>query len=210
MRTIFHDRNADMSLTLSSVISIKIENVVARGDKTISTRDLQHLTLQYIDFSGNTQTGEMIVHEAIADDVAEIFQELYEAQYPIERIELVEEYDCDDEKSMEANNTSCYNYRPIEGSNRISKHGYGLAIDVNPLYNPYVKDTDEGRIVLPTTAEEYVDREADFEHKITEDDLCYKLFTEHGFEWGGNWNSLKDYQHFELPTERVRELYPDY
>ena len=85
----------------------------------------------------------------------------------------------------------------------------GLAVDINTLYNPYVKITDDKRIVEPATAEAYVDRTKNFPHKIDTDDLCYKLFTAHGFVWGGNWKSVKDYQHFELPDKIVAKLYPN-
>lgn len=97
------------------------------------------------------------------------------------------------EPSMEDNNTSCFNFRPVPGSDHLSQHAYGRAIDINPLYNPYI--TEEG--YSPANAGEYVDRTQDTPNKIDTDDLCYQLFTEHGFFWGGNWNSVKDYQHFQ-------------
>ncbi|MBQ4401413.1 MAG: M15 family metallopeptidase, partial [Synergistaceae bacterium] len=132
------------------------------------------------------------------------------AGYPIERVRLVDEYDADDETSMRDNNSSCFNFRFITHSTKISKHGLGLAVDINTLYNPYVKETKDGRILEPATAGEYVDRTKSFPYKIEKGDLCYRLFIERGFEWGGEWKSLKDYQHFEVSDERARELYPDY
>jgi hypothetical protein len=99
---------------------------------------------------------------------------------------------------MEDNNTSCFNYRVVEGSTSLSKHAYGLAIDINPLYNPYITYENDGSLsVSPASAKAYADRSISFPYKIDENDLCYKLFTEHGFTWGGNWNSVKDYQHFQ-------------
>ena len=108
-------------------------------------------------------------------------------------------YDGDDERQMRANNTSCFNYRIVSDTKHLSKHAYGLAIDVNPLYNPYVRYSkkDGHRIVEPATGVPYADRKKDFRYKITIDDLCYKLFIKHGFTWGGAWRSMKDYQHFE-------------
>ena len=85
-----------------------------------------------------------------------------------------------------------------------------MAVDINTLYNPYVKETKDGRILEPATAGEYVDRTKSFPYKIEKGDLCYRLFIERGFEWGGEWKSLKDYQHYEVSDERARELYPDY
>ena len=111
---------------------------------------------------------------------------------------LIDEYDGDDTASMEDNNTSCFNYRVVEGSDSLSKHAYGLAIDVNPFYNPYVTyEKDGAERVSPAAAMGYADRSVNFPYKIDEEDLCCRLFKEHGFIWGGNWNSLKDYQHFQ-------------
>lgn len=130
----------------------------------------------------------------IPDD---IFEKLYEADYPIEKIRLVDEYDADDEASMSDNNSSAFNFRFISHTTKISKHGLGMAVDINTLYNPYVKTVDGKRSVEPANASDYVDRSADFPYKIDHDDLCYRLFKEHGFSWGGDWQHSKDYQHFE-------------
>ena len=99
---------------------------------------------------------------------------------------------------MQANNTSCYCYRPIAGTTRLSKHARGLAIDVNPLYNPCVRRKKDGTLLIqPSTGKPYADRNKFFKYKITRRDLCYRLFIQHGFRWGGDWRSVKDYQHFE-------------
>ena len=159
---------------------------------------LDTLQVKYIDFEGRTQQGVMICNKTIAKDLSEIFAELYKAKYPIERIRPISEYGNDDERSMQANNTSCYCYRTVEGSNKLSKHARGLAIDVNPLYNPCVKRKKDGTLLVqPSTGMPYVNRSKKFKYKITQQDLCYKLFVKHGFKWGGAWRTLKDYQHFE-------------
>ena len=98
---------------------------------------------------------------------------------------------------MADNNTSCFNYRVIAGTSKLSNHSYGMAIDINPFFNPYVTFPNGEPHASPTGSEYYIDRDKDFAYKITTDDLAYKLFTEHGFTWGGNWKSSKDYQHFE-------------
>ena len=159
--------------------------------------DLRYLKVLHVGFDGQTHEGEMICNTSIAEDLLDIFQKLYEAGYQIEKIRLVDEYNADDELSMRDNNSSCFNFRFISHTTKISKHGLGLAVDINTLYNPYVKMVDGKFNLEPATAGDYVDRSRDFPHKIDENDLCYKLFTEHGFEWGGNWKSVKDYQHFE-------------
>ncbi len=166
-------------------------------DCTIEKNDLRYVHVLYVDFGGRTCEGELIVNKVIAQDIVEIFWELYQAEYPIEKIALIDDYDGDDEQSMEDNNTSAFNYRVIAGTDIISQHGKGLAIDINPFYNPQVKTTEDGVTVMPEDAVAYVDRTQDFQYKIDHDDMCYKLFTEHGFTWGGDWNTTKDYQHFE-------------
>ena len=159
---------------------------------------LDTLQVKHIDFEGKTQQGVLICNKAIAKDLSEIFAELYKAKYPIERIRPISEYGNDDERSMQANNTSCYCFRNIEGSTKLSKHARGLAIDVNPLYNPCVRRKKDGTLLVqPSTGMPYVNRSKKFKYKITQKDLCYRLFMQHGFKWGGAWHSLKDYQHFE-------------
>jgi hypothetical protein len=159
---------------------------------------LDTLQVQHVDFQGKTQQGIIICNRAIAQDLREIFSELYRRKYPIERIRPISEYGDDDERSMQANNTSCYCYRPIEGSTKLSNHALGRAIDVNPLYNPCVRRKKDGTLLIqPATGRPYVDRSKSFKYKITTKDLCYRLFIQHGFRWGGSWRSLKDYQHFE-------------
>ncbi len=167
---------------------------------TVPYEDLNYVGLMYIDFEGQEQTGELICNKAIAQDMVEIFHELYRNDYRLESVRLIDEYDGDDTASMAENNTSCFNYRVVDGTSNLSKHAYGLAIDVNPYYNPYVvfhRNEDGSDYISPPGSEIYADRSQSFAYKIDENDLCYRLFTEHGFTWGGNWNSTKDYQHFQ-------------
>lgn len=167
---------------------------------TVPYEDLSYVGLLYFDFEGQEQTGELICNKAIAQDMVEIFYELYRNEYQIERVRLIDEYGGDDTASMADNNTSCFNYRVVDGTSSLSKHAYGLAIDVNPFYNPYVvfnKNGNGDTYISPPGSEAYADRSRNFAYKIDENDLCYRLFTEHGFTWGGNWNSTKDYQHFQ-------------
>lgn len=181
-----------------------------KDDCNVPREDLRYIHILHKDLEGNTCEGEMVCHKIIAQDLLEIFEELYLNDYPIERMVLIDEYGADDETSMTANNSSCFNYRVISHTTKISKHGLGIAVDINPLYNPYTKIVDGTRIVEPAAGEPYLDREADFPYKIDEDDLCYKLFIEHGFEWGGSWTSAKDYQHFEMPDFVADELRATY
>ena len=165
----------------------------------IQRDDLRHIRALHWDYDQQVHIGEMIVNKQIANTVAGIFRKLYDAKYPIQRMLLPDVYGADDETQMRANNTSSFCYRAIAGTTKLSKHARGLAIDINTLYNPYYKDREDGsRFVQPATATKYCDRSWTFPYKIDEQDLCYRLFTEAGFEWGGSWKTCKDYQHFEL------------
>lgn len=166
-----------------------------KADCTVPRGDLRYLTVRHYDFEGHVRSGEIVCHMEIAEDLIAIFRALYEARYPIARISLVDDFDADDLRSMEANNSSCFNFRKVAGSAKLSAHSYGRAIDVNPLFNPYVGKG--GRHVSPPAARQYADRTKDFPGKITRDDLCCRLFRQHGFVWGGDWKTVKDYQHFE-------------
>ncbi len=170
-----------------------------RPNAHIRRDDLRHVRALHRDAEGRILIGELVCNKLIADRLVRILRKLYASRYAIERMVLPDVYDGDDERQMRANNTSCFNYRPIAGTERLSKHARGLAIDINSLYNPYFKVRKDGRrIVQPATAERYLNRKRAFRYKITAGDLCCRLFKSEGFEWGGDWRSCKDYQHFEL------------
>ncbi|MGN0244421.1 MAG: M15 family metallopeptidase [Lachnospiraceae bacterium] len=175
----------------------RIYGLSYKTDCTIPYEDLRYVSVLYYDFENQIQTGEIICNKAIAKDLVEIFYELYCNQYQIDKIRLVDEYNADDDLSCADNNTSCFNYRTVDGSNTLSKHAQGVAIDINPFQNPYVTYPNGKERISPAGSEPYADRSSGLSHMITEDDLCYKLFIEHGFTWGGHWKTLKDYQHFQ-------------
>lgn len=153
------------------------------------------IDVKYFNFRNEIKNGLIMCNKYIAEDLNYIFTRLYENKYQIEKIILIDEYEFDDIKSMIDNNSSCFNFRKILNKNEYSKHAYGLAIDINPLYNPYVLKNGE-KIILPVNGAKYANRDLEFEHKIDHNDLCYKLFKERGFNWGGDWE-YPDYQHFE-------------
>lgn len=186
----------------------KMKGKSFKDDCTLDRADLRYVHVLHKTLDGETLEGELVVNYHIAEDTLDIFKELFDNDYPIEKIRLIDEYDADDERSMSDNNSSSFNFRFVSHSTNISKHGYGLAIDINPLYNPYIKTVDGQLSVEPANGVDYVDREADYPYKITHDDLAYKVFAEHGFTWGGDWTNSKDYQHFEIPKEQIREWYP--
>ena len=186
-------------------IFTRIEGKSFKEDCTLPREDLRYLHVLHKDINGVEHEGEMIVNKHIAEDVLDILRELYENDYPIEKIRLVDEYGADDELSMEDNNSSCFNFRFVPRTTRPSKHGLGLAVDINTLYNPYITTVNGKRNIDPVNAGPYADREADFDYKLEKGDLCYNLFIEHGFTWGGEWKNSKDYQHFEIPDAKIKE-----
>lgn len=182
---------------LTDEVIRRIQGISYHENPNITYEDLCYLNVLYCDFDNNTQTGEIICNRLIAEDLLEIFKALYDASYQIEKIRLVDEYQADDDLSCADNNTSCFNYRVVAGSDTLSKHALGMAIDINPFYNPYITYPDGKKRISPAGSEIYEDREGGYDHMILKDDLCYRLFTEHGFTWGGEWKSIKDYQHFQ-------------
>lgn len=185
------------SQELNQDIIDRITGKSYKEDCDVPYSDLRYIRVLHIGFDGKTRIGELIVNKAIAQDVIDIFRELYSISYPIEKMILIDEYDADDIKSMADNNTSAFNFRFIEGTKKRSVHSDGLAIDINPLYNPYVRTRDGKLEILPENAGEYADRTKDNIYYIKKDDPCYRAFTDRGFTWGGEWKNSKDYQHFE-------------
>lgn len=170
------------------------------AESRVPLNTLRYLTLSYVDLQGTTHTGEMIVNKAIANDVVAIFKELYAMKYPVERMELIENFDADDEKSMQANNTSGFCFRIVKGTKHLSAHARGMAVDINPLYNPCFKLNPKGGYIKsslqPSTAAPYADWSKNTSpYKITQ--KIVKLFKARGFRWGGDWRTMKDYQHFD-------------
>lgn len=177
----------------------RIKGKSYKDDCTVPRDELRYVKILHYGFDGNVHVGELIVNRKIADDVIYIFSSLYYEKYPIEKILLVDEFDADDNKSMAANNSSSFNFRTVENSDSLSLHSYGLAIDINTLYNPYVVPKKDGTTaVYPVEGTAYADRSLNCIYYIRPDDICVRLFKECGFTWGGDWTTVKDYQHFEM------------
>ncbi len=180
---------------ISDEVFARMDGKSYKKNCTIPRDELRYIRVLHKNFESDILTGELVMHESIADEICEIFHELYQADYPIERMRLVDDYDADDRASMVDNNTSGFNFRVVAGTNTLSNHARGLALDINPYYNPYCIPSTG--YVSPPGASAYANRSADFPYKIEEEDLLYNLFIEHGFRWGGHWDNQKDYQHFE-------------
>lgn len=158
---------------------------------------LRYLLCLHKDRDGNILVGEMVASELIADDLLDIFRELYINSYPIEKMRLPDYWEAADEDVMRDNCSSCFNFRRIGGTGKLSRHSMGMAVDINPLYNPFCHTVNGRAVVEPAAAGAYADRAADFPYKIEPDDLCVRLFKAHGFTWGGEWKHSKDWQHFQ-------------
>ena len=192
------------SVPISDGVFARMSGKSYPEDCTIPRDDLRYVKALHKNAKGETIIGELVCHKDIADDLADIFLQLYEAGYPIERMTLIDNYDADDERSMTANNTSAFCYRTVAGSTKLSTHSRGLAVDINPLYNPYVKSKTDGTLLVqPAAGEAWADRTAESDYRLDWGDLCYTVFKQHGFEWGGDWKYSKDYQHFEKVVDNT-------
>lgn len=177
---------------------------------------LRLLHVRYLDFDGAEHQGQIVVHEKLAGEVLEIFREIREAGFPIERMRIIEDYGGNDELSMAANNTSGFNCRVNTTTGRgFSKHGYGFAIDINPIQNPYTKPQvdSSGKLlrplegswepprVEPSAGRDFLDRRAPKPGMIAKGDAVCRAFTSRGWSWGGDFEGRTDYQHFEKWVE---------
>jgi poly-gamma-glutamate synthesis protein (capsule biosynthesis protein) len=158
------------------------------------------LTVPFRDFAGQPKTGELVVAKSVAVVLARIFTEIYDsAAFRIERMDRVDNYGGSDAASMAANNTSAFNCRPVEGTTTLSAHASGLAIDINPVQNPWVKgdevDPEAGRPFDSVPKRQAAQNQG--QHGIIlGGGVAVAAFKRNGWTWGGNWTSVKDYQHF--------------
>ncbi|HFU77057.1 MAG TPA: M15 family peptidase [Epsilonproteobacteria bacterium] len=175
----------------------------------IELNELSYVKVKYYNFDSQESTGALIVNNKIADITCKIFQELYNIKYPIEKIHPVSYYNANDELSMKNNNTSAFNCRLMTGSSsKWSNHSYGLAIDINPLINPYLSKHGN---VSPKNAKRFVLRKHTSNNvfdkaKLVKGDTTIKVFKHYGFIWGGDWKSIKDFQHFEYKPRQKNHI----
>ena len=196
---VFELREGFKASPVSAEIRERMEGKTFRQNSEIELDDLSYLQVRYLNFQHEISEGELIVHKTLAKEVLEIFEMLFEAEYEIEKIRLCDEYDGDDERSMADNNSSAFNFRNVADTTELSLHALGRAIDINPLYNPYIV----GEKISPVNSADYVDRTQKFAHKIDHHDLAFKVFASKGWHWGGDWTNSKDYQHFYKPKENL-------
>ncbi len=157
-------------------------------------KTLAIITVKYWGFDNKIHKGQLVINKKLSDEVKQIFDKIFRLRFPIKSVIPIVKFGWDDEKSMLANNTSAFNYRKIKGTERLSNHAFGLAIDINPLLNPYVKKNSvepKGAVYNP-----------ELSGTITKNSDVVKIFKSYGWNWGGDWTRGKDYQHFEKSYTR--------
>jgi len=207
----------------------------------VSPSDLCYIVLSHWGFDGKSHSGELAAHKKLAIPLIEAFADLFSLRFPIERMELIDEYDGDDMRSMQANNTSAFNCREITGKQGVwSKHSYGMAIDINPVQNPYISPREDALtamgwngkedrgdflrrcgydcsspvqkfcalhpgecLVLPPASAAYKERRRDIPGMFLPGSREVAAFTDRGFAWGGGWQRLLDYHHFEFDSANL-------
>ena len=186
-----------------SNITLSLKHKMIKGNSwkkacPVGLNDLRHITLKHIDFNGKQKKGEIIVHKSVAEDVVQIFRELYVIGYPIYKMKLISAYQGNDWQSIESGNTSAFNCRNATGSKGWSKHSYGKAIDINPIENPYVARSGYISHKASLKYKKRVHKRNTYADKaiLLKSDKATKIFEKYGWKWGGDWSGVKDYQHF--------------
>ena len=203
-----------MSFKINNIHDTIVNRMKAKSiwlpDCPVAIKDLRLLELEHYDFNQNINNGQMVVFYKLAENVISIFQELLAQKFPIDKIKLIDEYDGDDNLSMKDNNSSSFNYRKIAGSDIISMHSYGLAIDINPVQNPYLIIGDNNHNtksiidVYPAKGSDYLNRH---NQRMGMVEPIVGIFKKYGFNiWGGEWNSPIDYHHFQVDRSSLNEI----
>ena len=200
-----------------------LEKASWRPGCPVAPNQLAYLVTTYWGFDGRPHYGELVVHAALSAFFVDSLHHAYNGRFPIERMELIEAFDADDLRSMEANNSSAFNCREVPGKPGVfSRHSYGAAIDINPLQNPYlpVSEAAGGALgaaaaatescgkngadcrVLPAASAAFLDRLDRRPGMLQPGDSLLTPFRQRGFAWGGAWRS-PDYQHIEYDVKKL-------
>jgi len=185
---------------------------VLRAHSPVPCNRLRRVQFSYVDFDGRRHDdGEIVVLDAAAPHVRAIFDALLQRRFPLAHARAMMHYRGDDEAAMRDNNTSAFNDRAITGGSAPSLHAYGLAIDINPVQNPYVEIAGDGNARFhPAAGSRYANRAAVRPGKPTRAGMAedvVELFAQHGFTtWGGDWDAPIDYQHFQVSRTLAQKL----
>ncbi len=171
-------------------------SVLARSSWTkacpVDAGDLRYLTVSFRGFDGRAHTGELLVNARAADGLVSVFRQLFTANFPIERMRISSAAELNAPSTGDGNTTEAFACRPVRGQTSWSQHAYGLAVDIDPFQNPYHK----GKIVLPELATSYLDRADARAGMVRPNDAVDRAFASIGWQWGGDYRSLKDFMHF--------------
>lgn len=171
------------------------DDVLARSSWTpecpVVRDDLRWVRVSFHGFDGRRHTGELLVASAAAKPLVSVFHQLWDANFPLEEMRITRAEELDAEPTGDGSNTGVFTCKPMPGGG-WSEHAKGMAIDVNPFHNPYVK----GPLVLPELASAYLDRGRLAPGMIRPGDAVTSAFASIGWQWGGNWQRSKDYMHF--------------
>lgn len=158
----------------------------------VRAHDLAWVRLAFFGFDRHRHSGELLVNGSVANDIVRVFHVLWNEHFPIEQMVITSRADRHARPTGDGNDTASFNCRPVRGARIFSQHAYGLAVDVNPFQNPYLKDA----LVLPELAGSYRDRTWHRPGMILPGGAVVRAFRSIGWTWGGSWHSLKDLQHF--------------
>jgi len=181
-------------ITIDSKMTLVEALAGTPAPKTVANK-MKLVDVTYCGYDGKLHGGQILINKNVAEEIKEIFAELLKMKFPIEKVIPITAYSWDDEASMSDNNTSSFNYRKVTGKNTLSKHALGYAIDINPRDNYYLKDGH----ISPANGRYNKKNKG----TILKNSAVVKLFAKHGWNWGGDWKTLKDYQHFEKSTDYI-------
>lgn len=151
--------------------------------------NLKLVEVFYYSLDNKLHKGQIVIHKDVEKEIKEIFKQIEKSKFPVDKVIPICKYNWSDSASMADNNTSAFNYRIIKGTKKLSFHSYGIAIDINPFLNPWVK----GNEFDPP----YAKYKPDEPGTLTGSSEVVKLFKDRGWQWGGDWKSYQDYQHFD-------------
>ena len=173
---------------------ITLEQALSNDSIPASAKNkLDIVEIYYYSFDNKLHKGQLVIRKELVGDISAIFTEIKNSHFPINKVVPIIKYNWSDILSMEDNNTSAFNYRTVHSTKLISSHSLGIAIDINPLFNPQIK---HGRVLPPGIV---YDRSKP--GTLTAGCIVVKAFIKRGWQWGGHWQTTKDYQHFEKKPE---------
>lgn len=193
-RPLFVDPSDDeFRATIMEVPDYVIARSTWREGCPVTVAELRYILMTYWGFDDKPHTGEMLINASVAEDIVNVFHTLYDARYPIEEMRVWSVEEMEAPPTGDFNITDSYTCRPVATqTSGWSRHSYGLAIDLNPFQNPYIK----GDLIVPELSESYTHRDWDRPGMVHHGDLVWQAFHDIGWSWGGDWSSLKDYTHF--------------